>query len=175
MVALVNGLIKAVPKLISTAVNMMSEVAKKIKSMDWKQIGQNIVQGIINGVKSMWSALWSTMTEMANNAMNAVKKAFDINSPSGTMEEEVGAFLPPGITSGVRKAMPAMIRNLKKEFSVIPSLTVPSTTVPAGNTTNLGGVSITVYGSEGQNVNQLADVVMSKLQNAVDRRREVFA
>ena len=175
ILSLINGILKTLPKLLASAQDIGKQIVDKFKKMDWKQIGQNIVQGIINGVKSMWSALWSTMTEMANNAMNAVKKAFDINSPSGTMEEEVGAFLPPGITSGVRKAMPAMIRNLKKEFSVIPSLTVPKTTVPAGNTTNLGGVSITVYGSEGQNVNQLADVVMSKLQNAVDRRREVFA
>lgn len=175
ILSLINGILKTLPKLLTSAQDIGRQIVDKFKKMDWKQIGTNIVQGIINGVKSMWSALWSTMREMATNALNTVKDAFGIHSPSKLMEEQVGAFLPPGLTSGVKKAMPAMIRNLKKEFSVIPNLTVPKTTVPAGNTTNLGGVSITVYGSEGQNVNQLADVIMSKLQNAVDRRREVFA
>ena len=58
---------------------------------------------------------------------------------------------------------------------MIPSLTIPETTVPATNTMNMGGIYINVYALEGQNVNQIADAVMSRLQNAIDRRREVFA
>ena len=40
---------------------------------------------------------------------------------------------------------------------------------------NMGGVSINVYGAAGQDVNQLADIVMTKMQNAVSRREAVFA
>lgn len=42
-------------------------------------------------------------------------------------------------------------------------------------TNNLGGVSINVYGSAGQDVNQLADIIMARMQNAVNRREAVFA
>ena len=45
----------------------------------------------------------------------------------------------------------------------------------AGRTTNYGGVSINVYGTAGQDVNALADIVMTKMQNAVNRREAVFA
>ena len=45
----------------------------------------------------------------------------------------------------------------------------------AGSTTNYGGVTIVVNGTAGQDVNALADIVMSKMQNAVNRREAVFA
>lgn len=45
----------------------------------------------------------------------------------------------------------------------------------AGRTTNYGGVTIVVNGAAGQDVNALADIVMSKMQNAVSRREAVFA
>ena len=38
------------------------------------------------------------------------------------------------------------------------------------NTTNYGGVVMNVYGAEGQDVNELADVIAYKLQSAVERR-----
>lgn len=45
----------------------------------------------------------------------------------------------------------------------------------AGRTTNYGGVTIVVNGAAGQDVNALADIVMMKMQNAVNRREAVFA
>ena len=175
ILSLINGILKSLPKLLTQAQEIGKRIGEKFTNINWKQIGQNIVQGIINGVKSMGTALWNTMTDMANRALDTVKNTLGIHSPAKAFVNEVGKQIPPAIPIGVKKSLPAMIRNLKKEFQAIPSLTVPNMTVPAGNTMNMGGVSINVYGAEGQNVNQLADIVMSKLQNAVDRRREVFA
>ena len=44
-----------------------------------------------------------------------------------------------------------------------------------GSTTNYGGVTIVVNGAAGQDVNSLADIIMERLQSAVDRREAVFA
>ena len=162
ILSLINGILKSLPKLLTQAQEIGKRIGEKFTNINWKQIGQNIVQGIINGVKSMGTALWNTMTNMANRALDTVKNTLGIHNPAKAFVDEVGKQIPPAIPIGVKKSLP-------------PSLTVPSMTVPAGNTMNMGGVSINVYGAEGQNVNQLADVVMSKLQNAVDRRREVFA
>lgn len=50
---------------------------------------------------------------------------------------------------------------------------------PLSSTTNhnhnLGGVNITVYGAPGQNVRELADVIMTEMQHEIDRREAVFA
>lgn len=43
------------------------------------------------------------------------------------------------------------------------------------NTTNLGGVNITVYGAPGQDVHELADIIMDEIQAATERRAASFA
>ena len=43
------------------------------------------------------------------------------------------------------------------------------------NNRNLGGISVTVYGAPGQDVDELADVIMRRMQHEVDRREAVFA
>jgi hypothetical protein len=45
----------------------------------------------------------------------------------------------------------------------------------SGRTTNVGGISVNVYGAAGQNVKELAEAVMYELQHAVERRGAVFA
>ena len=43
------------------------------------------------------------------------------------------------------------------------------------NTTNLGGLNLSVYGAPGQNVNELAEVVMDRIQSAVNSKGAVWA
>lgn len=40
---------------------------------------------------------------------------------------------------------------------------------------NLGGVSVTVYGAPGQDVRELAEIIMDEIQSATERRGAVFA
>ena len=40
---------------------------------------------------------------------------------------------------------------------------------------NLGGVSIVVYGAPGQDVDDLAEAIMYRMQSAVERKEAVFA
>lgn len=46
---------------------------------------------------------------------------------------------------------------------------------PAGTTLNAAPITINVYGAEGQNVQELADIVADRINQAVDRERLVFA
>lgn len=50
----------------------------------------------------------------------------------------------------------------------------PLTNSSTHNTTNLGGITIQVFGSAGQDVNALADAVMERLQTAVQQETAVF-
>lgn len=43
------------------------------------------------------------------------------------------------------------------------------------STTNLGGVNIAVYGAPGQDVRELAEIVMDEIQHICDRKEEAFA
>ena len=42
-------------------------------------------------------------------------------------------------------------------------------------TTNYGGVNVTVYGAPGQNVNELANIIMEKIESATARKGAVYA
>lgn len=173
--AIIEGIATTAPKLVKSAGELLVSVVQKFKTIDWKSLGKNIVQGIINGVKSMGTALWNTMRDMASRALDAAKDFLGIHSPSRVFEKEVGRQIPPGISAGVSKAFPAMVKKLGNQFAELPSLTVPKMSVPANNTMNMGGISINVYAAEGQNANQVAEAVAARIQSIVDRRKEVFA
>ena len=42
------------------------------------------------------------------------------------------------------------------------------------NTTNLGGISMTVYGAPGQSVTELADLIMDRIQTATTQKEAIF-
>lgn len=50
-----------------------------------------------------------------------------------------------------------------------------ATVQPISNTTNMGGITMSVYGAPGQSANEIAEVVMNKIQNAVNTRGAVWA
>ena len=79
-------------------------------------------------------------------------------------------FIPPGITLGVEQAMPRAMRAMGAQLSALSAIPMPGST-----TTNLGGVNIVVYGAQGQDVSELADIIMARMQTAVERREAVFA
>jgi hypothetical protein len=51
-------------------------------SAQFVKVGEQIVQGIINGVKSKAAALWAETKALGRGALNSIKEALDIRSPS---------------------------------------------------------------------------------------------
>ena len=43
------------------------------------------------------------------------------------------------------------------------------------NTTNLGGINMVIYGAPGQNVNELANIIMDKIESATQRKAAIYA
>ena len=54
--------------------------------------------------------------------------------------------------------------------AIVQPLTSSTTT----NTTNMGGITLNIYGAAGQNVRELADIIMDEMQAATDRKAAVF-
>lgn len=133
-------------------------------------VGTQLVQGLFNGISNATQWLYNKLKGWCDDVVGWVMNLFGINSPSKVFADEVGKFIPPGITVGVEKAMPKAMRDMGEELSALSALPMGG-----GTTTNMGGVVLNVYGAEGQDVNALADAVMYKLQHAVERREAVFA
>lgn len=170
---LAQGLIEAIPRLIGRLPEIISAIVNGLlKGMaSIGMVGQQLVEGLWNGIKNAAMWLYEKVKGWASSVVGWIKDFFGIHSPSKVFADEIGKFIPPGITLGVEQAMPRAMRDMSEELSALATLPLPS----GGATTNMGGVVINVYGAEGQDVNALADVVMYRLQSAVERKEAVFA
>lgn len=170
---LAQGLIEAIPRLIGRLPEIISAIVngllKGLAAIG--MVGQQLVEGLWNGIKNAGQWLYDKLSGWVSNILGWIKGFLGIHSPSKVFADEVGKFIPPGITLGVEQAMPRAMRDMGEELSALATLPLPS----GGTTTNMGGVVINVYGAEGQDVNALADVVMYRLQSAVERKEAVFA
>lgn len=170
---LAQGLIEAIPRLIGRLPEIISAIVNGLlKGMSAiGMVGQQLVEGLWNGIKNAGQWLYDKLSGWVSNILGWIKGFLGIHSPSKVFADEIGKFIPPGITLGVEQAMPRAMRDMGEELSALATLPLPS----GGTTTNMGGVVINVYGAEGQDVNALADVVMYRLQSAVERKEAVFA
>lgn len=169
---LAQGLIEAIPRLVVRLPEIIGAIVKGLLNglSAIGEVGVQLVRGLWDGISSSATWLWNKLSGWCDDILGWVLHLFGINSPSKVFADEVGKFIPPGITLGVEQAMPRAMRDMGKQLSALSAIPMPGST-----TTNLGGVNIVVYGAQGQDVSELADIVMSRMQSAVERREAVFA
>lgn len=169
---LTQGLIEALPRLVVRLPEIIGAIVKGLLSgmASIGEVGSQLVRGLFDGISNAASWLYDKLRGWVSDVLDWVKGLFGIHSPSKVFANEIGKFIPPGITLGVEQAMPRAMRDMGEELSALFALPMGG-----GTTTNMGGVVLNVYGAEGQDVNALADAVMYRLQHAVERREAVFA
>ena len=169
---LAQGLIEAIPRLIGRLPEIIGAIVKGLLKglAAIGEVGSQLVHGLFNGISNAATWLYEKVKGWASSVVGWIKDFFGIHSPSKVFADEVGKFIPPGITLGVEQAMPKAMRDMGTQLSALSAISMPGST-----TTNLGGVNIVVYGAQGQDVSELADIVMARMQNAVERREAVFA
>lgn len=169
---LAQGLIEAIPRLIGRLPEIIGAIVKGLLKglAAIGEVGSQLVHGLFNGISNAATWLYEKVKGWASSVVGWIKDFFGIHSPSKVFADEVGKFIPPGITLGVEQAMPRAMRDMGTQLSALSAIPMPGST-----TTNLGGVNIVVYGAQGQDVSELADIVMARMQSAVERREAVFA
>ena len=180
--ALLEGLITALPDLIAMLPEVGYRIIEAFGKVDWASIGTNIVNGILGGLSSMWNTLVNKAKEMASKVLSTVKGALGIHSPSRVFRDQVGKMIPAGLESGIDRAMPSAIADMESQMDNLvigasASLNGINAVSPVGNSVsnNYGGFVINVNAAEGQSANDIAEAVMYRIQNAVNRREAVFA
>lgn len=174
MAGLIRGLIEALPRVLYRLPEIIIAIASGLlKGVGFiVDVGTQMVRGLFEGIRNAGTWLYNKLRGWVSNVLGWVKRLFGIHSPSKVFADEIGKFIPPGITVGVEEAMPRALRDMGQELSALSNIPIPGS---VSNTTHMGGVSITVYGAQGQDVNALADVIMYKMQSAVESREAVFA
>lgn len=98
-VAIGVGLIQAIPELVGMLPEIFSAIFEAFGSINWLELGKNIVMGIINGLGSLGSALWEAVKGLAQSIWDGITSFFSGGSnpaPSG------GSANVPHFASGTK-------------------------------------------------------------------------
>ena len=160
----------------------------KLKELPGKvlQIGADLVRGIWEGISNMGQWIQNQIAGFGSNITNAFKSVFGIASPSKLFADVIGKNLALGIGEGfedevgeVEKDMVNSMDDLTGSMTATVSAYAAQTQNSAmlGNestTYNGGNITLNIYGAEGQNVNDLAEIIADKLEDMTRRKEAVY-
>lgn len=161
------------------------DVFKKLGELPGKALeaGKNLIQGLIKGITDAGKKAVETVKNLGGKIVGGLKNVLGIHSPSKVFEQ-LGVYSAEGYVIGysdtmsdfeadASASMNAMTASMSADITAHG--TVEGSLAGSGSTYTGGNVVINVYGAEGQNVNQLAEIIAEKLQDMTTRRGAVYA
>ena len=139
---------------------------------DFKKWGQEMVENLISGISSKIDKV----SEPMNRLTSKIKSYIHFTEPDIGPLSDFHTYMPDMINtlvSGINNGIPqvqAAMGNLTK--AMVPSL---SDSMSASSMTNNNNVNITVYGAQGQDVNELAEIIQDRINAEVYSKGAVFA
>lgn len=184
--------------LDSTISSIANSIVSRLGGLDddANRWGREIINGMKEGMSKREQSLINRAELMARKIKRTIEKAYDINSPSKWAESVID-YVMQGFGVGFDKGEAPLLKTAQGAMDALKDVMsgallsrqmqiasaalsgwqssgAGSTATQAGPTTNLGGVTIHVYAAEGQDANAIANMVMRKMQIAVDQRKQVF-
>lgn len=95
------GLVQAIPDLLAKLPEIFTGIISAFGSVDWAQLGKDIINGIIRGLVSMAGSLWNKIKEIIRGGLKAGQQEAQTGSPSRLFANELGKWIPAGIALGV--------------------------------------------------------------------------
>ena len=110
---LASGAVQGISALVGIVPQIFSQFASAIRNTDWASVGRNIISGIKSGISSAAGSLFSSLRELASNALAAAKEVLQIGSPSKVFADEVGKWIPAGISVGIEDNIPKLTKQIR--------------------------------------------------------------
>lgn len=147
-------------------------------------IGDDFMSGLNDGLNGQLNRLRSTAESIAGVIPHGMRDILDMHSPS-RVAAEIGQLFDEGLAVGLDRgsdmvataaadqagAMTGAFAGVSDVFGAGSMGAV----VGRSSSVNYGGVSITVNASDEQTAQDIAELVMEQMENAVERKRAVFA
>lgn len=114
LVALANGLASAIPQLIAQIPAIVHSIWNGFTSVNWGEVGMNIITGIASGVTSAAGKLVDAAVNAAKDALNWVKDKLGIHSPSRVFRDQVGVMIGRGMAEGIDQSQQVVNRSLDR-------------------------------------------------------------
>lgn len=113
IIALASGLIQAIPQLIGAIPTIVSSLFSAFTSVNWGEIGINIIKGIGSGITGAITGLVDTGIKACKTLKDSVLNFFDIHSPSRVMRDQVGKMIIAGIQVGMQQETTGLLNTAK--------------------------------------------------------------
>ena len=174
----IQNVINNIKNFVTNIINTIGQLPEKARTM-----GHNLIAGLWNGISNMVDWVLDKVTGFANSLVSTVKNAFGIASPSKVFAE-IGGFLAEGLDDGFNDGMDEVKEDMLNATDGLTTSMTAEVSAYGSNasaysgdatTINGGNVTINVYGAEGQNINDLAEVIAIKLDNMTRRKGSVYA
>ena len=126
---LVAGILQMASQLPNAARRLISGFKSAFTSINWAQLGSNIIRGIVNGIKNGAHAIASAAKSAAKSALDAAKNFLGIHSPSRKFRDIIGKNMALGIgvgfqrnlpVNGMQRALSRMTSSLSGELALSP-------------------------------------------------------
>lgn len=104
--------------------------------------GADILRGLVNGMKGAVGAAVNAAIGAAQSVISGLKRGLGIASPSKVAEEEVGAYVMPGVAKGITKSVPEFQKDIQGVAPVAATSAVAATAAAASTTSGGGGLQI---------------------------------
>lgn len=148
--ALANGFIASAPRLIGAIPGMVGQIMNGFLSVNWAQVGLNIITGIATGIAGAAGRLVTAAVNAATNALNWVKRRLGIHSPSRVFRDQVGEMIGEGMAVGIDESASKVRKAAGRLTGILPSQDA-SYSVGVANASR--GVNAAAYGNGGSVTN----------------------
>lgn len=168
----VGGISSVVISGFQNAINFITSLPSR--ALGW---GRDIINGIVDGIRSAIGRITSVMSDVANTIASFIHFSEPDKGPLSNFHTYMPDMMKQ-MAQGIQNGIP-MLENAMNTMtqSMIPSMGSMSASGMAAGTTNnntSNSVSINVYGSAGQDVNELANIIEQKITDNVVRRGVAF-
>ena len=165
-----NNIIERITTAKDTIINGMKEAADYISSLPGKFLewGRDMIQNLIDGIKSKISGVVDAVSGVASTIASYLHFSVPDKGPLADADTYMPDFIEL-MTSGMAKGIP-QLENAAATMAKALSPDLSSVGNSVSNTVN-----ITVYGAEGQDVNDLADIIQDRINMNVYRNGAAFA
>lgn len=173
----------SISNIIDNIKGLVTNVITNLKELPTKaiNIGKDLIQGLIDGIKKMATKAVSAVKDVGSSLINGIKGVLKIGSPSKVFEQ-IGIWTAEGFGIGYEETMDDLqadmttdMNGLTSSMSANVSAYTPDNYGSAGDTYNGGAVTINVYGSEGQNIKDLAQEIAYQLESLTKRKEAIYA
>lgn len=161
---------QAVKDVFSTGGRVFEGIKEGISS-----VFKNVVNHIIAGINTVISIPFNAINGFLNTLRNVNILGV---SPFGWIRNFGVPQIPYLAKGGILERGMAVVGDAGPELLTMSAggaVVQPLTNATNTTNTNLGGVSITIYGAPGQDIHELAEIVMDEMQASTERRQASIA